>query len=144
MPGLHVLCLEGDELARAYPLVRSAIGIAPDQWREFASDLIGDGGGVLGAKAEAECLYGLATFRPLNTLRHRRALYVELLVAIDLGRRQSVREALQRGLSEIARERACPSIVVTIPAGTRADICALWRANGYVRETSALVRETVA
>jgi hypothetical protein len=138
---LHVLCLEGGDLALAYPLVRSAVRVAPEEWQAFADDLIGGGGGVLGVRADATCLYGLAAFRPQNTLRHRRALCVELLVAIDLGRRQPVRAALQRRLSEIAKERACPNIVLTIPAGTHADDCALWKADGYVQETSGLVRQ---
>lgn len=136
MPGLHVLCLEGDELARAYPLVRSAVGVASDRWREFAGELIGDGGGVLGAKADAECLYGLATFRPLDTLRHARALYVELLVAIDLGRRHSVRDALHKGLVDVARERNCPSIVVNVPTSTRAAVRAGLKAQGFLQEST--------
>jgi hypothetical protein len=144
MLALHVLCLEGDDLALAYPLVRTAVRVGSEQWLGFASELIVEGGGVIGAKADGKCLYGLATFRPVSTLRHGRALYVELLVAIDLGRRQSVREVLQRNLNAIARERGCPSIVLTVPVGTRADVCESWQANGYVKETSVLVREVAA
>ena len=144
MPDLHVLCLEGDDLALAYPLVRSAARVGPEQWLAFAGELVAGGGGVLGARAEGECLYGLATFRPLDTLRHRRALSVELVVAVELGRRQPVRDVLLRELNTIALERACPSILLTIPAGARADPCCSWEAKGYVQETCMLVREVGA
>jgi hypothetical protein len=144
MPDLHVLCLEGDDLALAYPLVRSSARVGPEQWMAFAGGLIAGGGGVLGARADGDCLYGLATFRPLNTLRHGRALYVELVVAVELSRRQPVRDVLLHELNRIAHDRACPSILLTIPAGTRAGACGSWQANGYVQETCLLVREVAA
>ena len=116
MADLHVLCLEEEDLASAYPLVRSAVGVNADAWQEFAHTLLDDGGGVLAVRADAGCLYGLATFRPLDTLRHNRALHVELFVAIDLGTRHSAREALLRRLRRIAEERACRSLMLTVPA----------------------------
>lgn len=144
MPDLHVLCLEGDDLALAYPLVRSSARVGPEQWMVFAAELIAGGGGVLGARADGDCLYGLATFRPLNTLRHGRALYVELVVAVELSRRRLVRDVLLHELNKIAHDLACPSILLTIPSGARAGACDSWQANGYVQETCLLVREIVA
>lgn len=140
MPVLHVLCLPKDELALAYPLVQSAVRIELAQWQEFAREMIDGGGGVLGVRMDAECLYGLAAFRPLTTLRHRRALSVELLVAVDLGRRQRVREALLSRLGEIARARACTSLVLTTSTSARER----WKERGFVEETASLVRNFLA
>ena len=144
MPDLRVLCLEGDDLALAYPLVRSAARVGAGQWMAFVGELIAEGGGVIGARADGECLYGLATFRPLGTLRHRRALYVELVVAIELSRRQPVRDLLLGELNKIAIDHACTSILLTIPAGMRSDVCSSWQASGYVQETCLLLREVAA
>lgn len=144
MPDLRALCLDGDDLALAYPLVRSAARVGPEQWLAFAGELIAGGGGVLGARADGECLYGLATFRPLNTLRHRRTLHVELVVAIELGSRQPVRDVLLGELNRIAHDRTCTNILLTIPAGGRNDACTNWQARGYVEETCLLVREVAA
>ena len=140
MPVLHVLCLPKDELALAYPLVQSAVRVGLDQWQEFAHELIDGGGGVLGVRVDSDCLYGLAAFRPSTTLRHRRALSVELLVAIDLGRRHCVSEALLARLDEIARTRACTSMVLTTSTSSRES----WKERGFAEKNACLVRNLVA
>lgn len=137
---LHVRNLTKDELVLAYPLVRSEVHVEPKQWLEFAHDLIDRGGGVLSARADAQCLYGLATFHPLEMLRYRRALSVELIVSIDLGRRQAVRKALLARLGEIARANACESIVLTTAPNARE----AWKEQGYVEASAFLVHKLLA
>lgn len=139
MLDLHVLQLGEDELALAYPLVRSAVRIDPSYWQDFARALIDDGGGVLGVRVDAKCLYGLATYRSMDTLRHGRALSVELLVSIDLGRRQPVRQVLHRRLDEIARARRCRAVVVTLLAGASPQADPNWGKWGFADATSTLV-----
>jgi hypothetical protein len=140
MPVLRVRNLTRDELALAYPLVRSEVHVEPTQWLEFAQDLIDRGGGVLGVRADAQCLYGLATFHFLEMLRYRRALSVELIVSIELGRRQAVRKALLARLGEIARAHACESIVLTTAPNARQT----WKEQGYVEASAILVRKQLA
>ena len=113
MPDFRVFELEERQLAQAYPLVRSATGVTSSRWQDFAHETIAAGGGVLGVEAEDECLYGLAAFRPQDTLRHGAALCVELLVAVDLASGHPVRTALCRQLDVIARDRGLCSIIVS-------------------------------
>jgi hypothetical protein len=139
MPVLHVLSLEEDELALAYPLVRSAVQVDPRQWQEFARELIGRGGGVLGVRTDTGCFYGLATFCPLAMLRHPLVLSVELLVAIDLGGRERVHQALLARLDEIAQALGCSNIVLTTSANARGR----WEIRGFEAETAILMRKLV-
>ena len=140
MADLHVVCLEKRDLASAYPLVRSAVGVTPDAWQKFAHRLMGGGGGVLAVRVDGGCLYGLATFRPLDTLRHKRALHVELLVTIDLGSRQSAREVLLDRLRRIAEERACRSLMLTVPARSGPG-ATQWAKGDFTAPTATLVCE---
>ncbi|TCJ39082.1 hypothetical protein [Parafrankia sp. BMG5.11] len=140
MADLHVVCLEQGDLASAYPLVRSAAGVTPDAWQKFAHRLMGGGGGVLAVRVDGGCLYGLATFRPLDTLRHKRALHVELLVTIDLGSRQSAREVLLDRLRRIAEERACRSLMLTVPARSGPG-ATQWAKGDFTAPTATLVCE---
>lgn len=72
MLNLRVLPLADAELTEAYPLVRSTTHIELDRWLTFARELVAIDGGVLGARADDGCLYGVATFVPLPGLREER------------------------------------------------------------------------
>lgn len=120
MLDLHVLRLDNRQLTEAYPLVRSAARVAPACWHAFAREIIGAGGGVLGAQVDDKCLYGVAAFQPVATLRQGRALHIELLVAIELGGAAPAREALCANLAQIACKLGCESIVFDAAAGAHA------------------------
>ena len=116
MPDLRTLLLDESQLAQAYPLVRSAARVGPEQWKKFARELIASGGGVLAVAADDSCLHGVAAFRPAGTLRHELSLHVEILVAFELSRQAPVREALCGALEKLARRKGCRSILFTMAA----------------------------
>ena len=116
MPSLHVFRLAEHQLTSAYPLVRSKVRVSQTGWEIFAGDLTGAGGGTLGVQVNDECLYGVATFRPLHTLRNGLILDVEVLVVFDLCPATPVRRKLHEGLASIARDLGCCGIRVTVAA----------------------------
>lgn len=120
MPDVHVLSLDERQLAEAYPLVRSAAHVALAEWRAFGLEAIAGNGGVLGARVDDGCIYGVATFAPRAALRHGRALHVEVLIAIELGGSAPVLEALCADLARVARALECQSIVFAGPSVPRA------------------------
>ena len=115
MPGLRVFPLREDQLACAYPLVRSSLHGPQAEWEAFARSVMADGGGVLAVKANGDCLYGVATYRTHDTLRDGLVLDVETLVAVDLSIAAPVRRELHQKLECIARGRGCRSIRITPP-----------------------------
>lgn len=117
MPDLRILSLDERRLALAYPLVRSATRVGPEQWKKFARDLIAGGGGVLAVEAPDSCLHGVAAYRLAGTLRHALSLQVELLVAFELSRLAPVRQALCTALEALARRRGCRTIQFTMAVG---------------------------
>lgn len=141
MPDLSLCRLCERELADAYPLVRFATRVTAERWTSFARALIAAGGGAIAARADDGCLHGIAIFRPLDSLRHVRCLYVELLVVFELTRRSPVHDLLCAALDRVARELDCPSILLTLPAGRRAGR-APWRGPGLSLEAMGFVRQT--
>lgn len=111
MLNLRVLPLADAELTEAYPLVRSTTHIELDRWLTFARELVAIDGGVLGARADDGCLYGVATFVPLPGLREERVLLGGVVAAIELGRASRVRPALCEALQEVASAFECNELV---------------------------------
>ena len=144
MPQLHVLPLHEHQLALAYPLVRSAVRVTAQRWETFARDLIGSGGGLLAVQADDSCLYGVAAFRQLGSLRHDRCLKVEILVAFELSTLSPVRKSLCDALEMLARENGCQNIVFTMAATGHADpdsaSRASWEELGTEMETVEFVQ----
>lgn len=118
MPKLQVLPLADDELPEAYPLVRSSAHIGLDRWVAFARALAAIEGGVLGARGEEACFYGVAIFVPLPDLRHDRVLIGQIVAAIELGSAMRVRRALCRGLEGRASALDCAESVTADDSGT--------------------------
>lgn len=143
MSQAQVLLLDEHQLDWAYALVRASAGVSRSCWRAFASDALAQGGGVIGVQFDAQCLYGIAAFRPLATLRYGCALHVELFVAIDLSSAAPVREALCTELVRVARDRGCESLIVAMTGAdgpTRSRLRLEWEDAGFRAETVEFVR----
>ena len=144
MPELRTLLLDERQLAQAYPLVRSAADVGPDQWKKFARELIAAGGGVLAVQAPDSCLLGVAAFRQVGTLRHELSLQVEILVAFELSRLAPVRTALCAALEDLARRKGCRNILFTVGTDAakegRSGLHASLEARGARLETLSLVQ----
>jgi len=118
MPGLTIIDLEPDELARAWPLVRIVSPwLNPEAWRGSAEELIAHGGGVISVVAPDGCLHGVATYEPIDKSRAGRVLYVETLVTFELSRRAPVRQYLCDCLERLAPALGCDAIAVSMPVG---------------------------
>ena len=148
MPDLRTLLLDESQLAQAYPLVRSAARVGPEQWKKFARELIASGGGVLAVQADDACLHGIAAFRQVGTLRHALTLQVEVLAAFELSRLAPVRKALCAALEELARRKGCRNILFMVgadaTAGGRSGLHASLEARGARLETVSLVQRLPA
>lgn len=116
MQDLNVQYLSMKQLARAYPLVRTATRVSQQRWEEFGRELIADGGGVLAVIAPDGCVHGVAAFRPASSLRHEQSLDVEVIVAFELSGDDRVREALCHELERIATARGCKVVNLTVAA----------------------------
>ena len=145
MPRFTVTYLGQDELQAAYPLVRvAAPDVTLEAWREHASRLIGEGGGVLAASTGGGALQGIALYRHEYMLRHGKTLSVEAIVSFELSRAAPARAALCEALEVLALANGCDSIVVTLPARGYADAAsdkALgWNANGMKLDSVVFAR----
>lgn len=106
----QVVRLDKRELALAYPLVRSVVRVDLDRWLRFARTVMLSEGGILGARAGRNCLYGIATFLPKPNLRSERVLEVELFAAFSLRRGIDVQRALRAELQNIAVAQGCRAV----------------------------------
>jgi len=113
---LTVKPLSAEQLAEAYPLVRTATRVSQARWEEFGRELLQGGGGVLAVTAADKCVHGVAAYRPNRNLRHEQSLDVEVIVAFDLRGDDRVREALCRALDRIAAGLNCSAVNFTVPA----------------------------
>lgn len=116
MPRLIVSELEADCLAEAYPLIRCLAGVEADRWIGFAEDLLARGGGFLVARAEDGRVHGVAGYILSNSLKHGKALRIEVLAAIELGHTPLVREALSSAADSLARKMGCSVVVYNLDA----------------------------
>ncbi len=144
MPDLKLIHLNDRDLAEAYPLARSAVRVGLHQWQAFGQKLIAAGGGIIAVQAADSCIHGLATFRPVASLRHDFSLNVEILIAFELGSHGPVRTALCAALDEIGRSKGCRNILFTLSARSYSDPTSASRlgceAIGLKMETVGFVR----
>lgn len=116
MQDLAVQSLGEEQLADAYPLVRTATRVSQQRWEEFGRELIAHRGGILAVTAPDGCVHGVAAFRPASNLRFEQSLDVEVIVAFELSGDDRVREALCRELERIAAARNCRAVNLTVAA----------------------------
>ena len=109
--------LKADELGEAWPIVRSSGAYAnEDWWIAEAIKLIGDGGGVLVARAADHCLHAVASFEGPRLLGQR-TLVVHTLITFELSPNEPARMALLDALERIATKLECSHLVLPL-AGT--------------------------
>ena len=108
---LDVQRLERSRIVEGYPLVRRALRTSASLWCAYAADLIGAGGGAIGARVEHSCLYGIATYRPLWNSAGDRVLDVEIVAAVELAGLPAVRKALEDEIVRIGKLSGCTRIV---------------------------------
>ena len=116
MPILSVINLGPEFMAEAYPLIRCLGTIGLEQWEEFGRRLTEQGGGVLAVRAEDMCVHGIAAYLPVASLKHRRALRVEAIAAFEFGHSLLVRSTLSAALDDLAREKKCDVVTVSLDA----------------------------
>ena len=140
MPDLRIRQLDREDVARAWPLVRSKSRLSSlSGWNRFAHDLFERSGGIIAVSAEDGCLHGIATYEPITKGNSGRVLNVEIMVAFELSRRAPVRQALCDALLGFARLFDCDSVRVTTPDGTVAEHPAGPEGAEPCRETSRRV-----
>lgn len=119
MPDLRIRQLDREDVARAWPLVRSKSRLSSlSGWNRFAHDLFERSGGIIAVSAEDGCLHGIATYEPITKRNSDRVLHVEIMVAFELSRRAPVRHALCDALLGFARLFDCDSVRITMLDGT--------------------------
>lgn len=106
-------------MAEAYPLIRCLGHIELEHWEEFGRRLTEQGGGVLAVRAEDKCIHGVAAYLPIASLKHRRALRVEIIAAFEFGHSLLVRSTLSTALDDLAREKKCDVVMVSLDVKDR-------------------------
>ena len=114
MPDLDVIELDQDELALAWPLVRTSCPrLEPAGWQALAESLIDRGGGVLGVAAPDRALHGVATYETIEKPKFGRVLHVDTLVTFELSGRAPARAVLVGALRRISEERGCSATLIS-------------------------------
>lgn len=114
MPQLEVFEMSREDLALAWPLVRSTMpGLQVESWRAFARDILDRGGGVLAATAASNCLQGIACYEALPKGQFGRALHVSMFVTFELSGRSPVRRLLMTALYLRSRALGCSGVIVS-------------------------------
>lgn len=116
MPRLKVSNLELGRASEAYPLIRRVARVDPDQWEAFCREITQQEGGVLAVLAEDRHVHGVAAYLPVTSLRHGRSLRVEAIAAFELTHFALVRDALSAALDEMARQKGCGTLMVSLDA----------------------------
>lgn len=144
MPSLEVKELESDRMAEAYPLIRRTARASPDRWAKFGRDLAARGGGVLAAFAEDGRVHGVAAYLPVVSLKHGKALRVEAIAAFELGHASLVRNTLSAALDQLARQKDCVAVMISLDAkglsSSRSRRRRSWESLGLTAETMEFVR----
>lgn len=144
MPRLLVSNLELGRVSEAYPLIRRMARVGPEQWEAFCRQLAEQGGGVLAVLAEDHRVHGVAAYLPVASLRHGSALRVEAIAAFELSHVSPVRTALSAALDELARQKGCEALMVSLDAkglsSPRSRRRRGWESLGLAAETIEFVR----
>jgi hypothetical protein len=144
MPKLLVSNLELERVSEAYPLIRRQAQVGPEQWEAFCRQLAQQGGGVLAVMAEDERVHGVAAYLPVTSLRHGSALRVEAIAAFELSHISRVRDVLSVALDELARQKGCDVLMVSLDAkgltSPRSRRRRGWESLGLTAETIEFVR----
>ena len=144
MPRLLVSNLELGRVSEAYPLIRRQAQVGPEQWEAFCRQLVEQGGGVLAVIAEDERVHGVAAYLPVTSLRHGSALRVEAIAAFELSHISRVRDVLSVALDELARQKGCDVLMVSLDAkglsSPRSRRRRGWESLGLTAETIEFVR----
>ena len=111
MTHFAVRALKGNELAAAWPIVRSSNVYANlDWWVTDAAELIAAGGGVLVALAQDGAIHGVATFRRPDNRGTDKALTIPMLITFELSGSGPARSALGKELERIATKLECAHV----------------------------------
>lgn len=144
MPRFTVFPLEADRLGEAYPLIRAAARVTPEQWRTFALELRAAGGGVLAAGTGDGRVYGVATYRICHDLRHEKSLVAEAFASFELSGGDRVRQTLCAALANLAATLGCHSLILTLaPSRDEAAVSrrrARWQELGLALDTMNFVQ----
>jgi hypothetical protein len=145
MPRLLVSNLQLERVSEAYPLIRRQARVGPEQWETFCRQLVEQGGGVLAVMAEDERVHGVAAYLRVTSLRHGSALRVEAIAAFELSHISRVRDVLSVALDEVARQKGCDVLMVSLDAkglsSPRSRRRRGWESIGLTAETIEFVRE---
>ena len=106
--------LQEDQFDAVYPLVRiAAPKLSSDDWRHFARRLLTGEGGILTVASGDGPPYGMAVYRVEYSLRHGRALQVELIVTFEINRQAPARAALCEMLELIGYAKDCENLMLS-------------------------------
>lgn len=115
----NVEALKTQKLSEAWPIVRSSgVYANEDWWIAEATKLIGDGGGVLAARAADGCLHAVASFEGPKLLGQR-TLVVHTLITFELSPNEPARMALLNALERIATKLECSHLVIPLAGAVR-------------------------
>lgn len=111
MPAFTIEHLTPERLSEAWPIIRSSgLYPRPEWWLTDAVRLIGDGGGVLAARAADGIVHGVAIYT-LGPGRHfKKVLSIWSIVTFELRRDGPARCALCEALDELSLTLECKGI----------------------------------
>jgi hypothetical protein len=113
MQPFDVFDLDQDELALAWPLIRTCLPhLELSGWTTMAEALMDRGGGVIGIAPPGQCLHGVATYEVVETPRFGRVLNIEALAAFELSGRARARRLLVETLRRLTAELGCSQMVI--------------------------------
>lgn len=115
MPQFSLSHLSADQTDTAFGLVRIALpGTRLADWQNYVRSLMVSGGAILALTAPDGGIHALASYMPEVSLRHGRALRVDLFIAFELSRTAPARKALCEGLQTLAKGLGCSTVLYTL------------------------------
>lgn len=110
--------LDAAHIDRVYPLAGVALGLSLDEWRRFASGIMGEGSDASG-KAGIMCLYGpdgtvygMFAYRLVHDAADGELLECDHLATLDLLHGTEIRDAMGRAMDVLARQWGCQAVRV--------------------------------
>ena len=114
MPIFSVVDIDEKLFDAAYPLVRAvAPEVSAEHWLVYARK-VRMRGGLLGLIGAENALFGLLTYRNVESLRRGRIFYVDNFVTFELNRAAPGRKALCEAAEALARKQGCAAVEIRL------------------------------
>jgi len=110
--------LAASQIDTVFPLAGVALGLSLEEWRRFASGIVGIKAsrerptGIMCLTASDGTVYGMFAYRHVNDPEKGDLLECDHLATLDLLHGTEIRDAMERAMKVLARERGCQAVRV--------------------------------